>query len=101
MLRSAMLYCVFQLAALAGVSVMSAVRRQLVVFCRAGAICWLLRPPNPHSANPTFFREVAARARVTLVLMNGAAATAAACAMNVRRGGKSGGVPSRAATGFW
>src|SRR5580698_3024967 len=64
---------------------MMALSRQWVVFCRAGAICWLLRLPSPHSANPSFFWDAAARARVTLVLMKGAAAIAAACAMNVRR----------------
>ena len=54
-------------------------------FCRAGAIWFSLRPPRPTSAIPTFFRDFLAWARVTLVLINGAAATAAACPRNFRR----------------
>src|SRR5215475_3481976 len=80
-----MLYWAFHLAALSGVSVMIPARRQFVVFCSAGAICPVLRPPRPQSANPNFILEAAASARVTLVLMKGTAATAAACVMKLRR----------------
>src|SRR5579884_1581825 len=80
-----MLYWLRHAAALAGVSVMTAVKRQCSVFCSAGAIWCVLRLPSPQSANPNFLRESAASARVTLVLMKGAAAIAAACARKVRR----------------
>src|SRR6185437_5260152 len=80
-----MLYWLRQLAALAGASVMTPASRQCVVFWSAGAIWSLLKPPSPQSAKPSFFLEAAASARVTRVLMKGAAATAAACAMNSRR----------------
>src|ERR1051325_8610536 len=80
-----MLYLDFQLEAFSGVSVMIPVRRQLAVFCRAGAIWCSLRPPSPQIAKPSFFLEAAASARVRLVLMKGATAMAAACTMNLRR----------------
>src|SRR3569833_112383 len=80
-----MLYLDFQLEAFSAVSVMIPVRRQLAVFCKAGAIWRSLRPPSPHSAKPSFFLEAAASACVRLVLMKGAAAMAAACARNLRR----------------
>src|SRR3569833_2935851 len=80
-----MLYLDFQLEAFSGVSVMMPARRQWVAFCKAGAIWCSLRPPSPQIAKPSFFLEAAARARVTLVLMKGAAAMATACARNLRR----------------
>src|SRR5690242_12308433 len=80
-----MLHWACHFTALAGVPVMIPASRQLAVFCNAGAIWLVLRLPRPHSANPSFLREAAARARVTLVLMNGAAARAVACMMNLRR----------------
>src|SRR4030088_174063 len=80
-----MLYRAFQWTALAGVPVMMPARRQLAVFCSAGAIWRVLRLPRPHRANPSFFLEAAASARVTLVLMKGAAAKAAACTTILRR----------------
>src|SRR5690348_11786708 len=80
-----MLYLHFQLEAFCGVSVMTPARRQWVVFCKAGAIWFSLRPPSPQIAKPSFFLDAAASARVRLVLMKGAAAMAAACAMNLRR----------------
>src|SRR5579863_3910395 len=85
MLLSAMPYWDFQLAASAGLPVMIPARRQFSVFCSAGAIWPVARPPSPHSANPSFFLVAAARARVRLVLMNAAAATAPAWATNRRR----------------
>src|ERR1700733_4864067 len=85
MLLAAMPYCVFQLAASAGLPVITPARRQFCVFCSAGAIWPVARPPSPQSANPSFLLDAAASARVRPVLMKAAAARAPACATNLRR----------------
>src|SRR5579859_3844785 len=85
MFLSGMLYWAFHFTAFAGVPVMIPASRQFAVFCKAGAIWLVLRLPSPHSANPSFLPDAAARARVTRVLMNGAAPRASAEATNLRR----------------
>src|SRR5581483_5155186 len=78
-------YSVFHFWTLSGVPVTMPARRQCSDFARAGAIWCSLRPPRPTSAIPTFLRDFFAWARVTLVLIKGAATTAAAVPRNRRR----------------
>src|ERR1044072_4208641 len=81
-----MLYCWRQRCAFSGEPVTRPARRQCSVFSSAGAICFSLKLPRPHRAQPSLGRDSFASARVTLVLMNGAAISAAVDPpMNCRR----------------
>src|SRR5262245_40422353 len=54
-----MLYFAFHVSALDGVPVMMPARRQCWVFCKAGAIWFVLSMPRPASAKPSCFPGVA------------------------------------------
>src|ERR1017187_797461 len=76
MFLSGRLYCAFHLSALAGVPVTMPASRQNFVFCNAGAIWFVLRPPRPTRAKPSFRSEPAARMDGDNAPMNGRLAAA-------------------------
>src|ERR1043165_7586042 len=75
MFLSAILYFSFHFSALAGVPVTMAARRQVLVFCGAGAIWLVARLPSPTTAKPSFLSS--ARAVRPRMLKSGTVSAAA------------------------
>jgi hypothetical protein len=79
-------YFFFHSSALDGVPVTMPARRQLRVFCSAGAIWWVERLPSPTSATPSLRAGAsAADALPARLASSGAAARAAVEVRNSRR----------------
>src|SRR6185295_12465150 len=86
MLLSERLYFCFHSAALDGVPVTMPESLQLRVLSRAGAIWLLERLPSPHNATPSLRVGAWPKASAPTPANSGAAASAAVCVRNWRRG---------------